>query len=211
MKRQLFAASFYLLARLRGSLTAAFIALVCTPLFAQAPKLAATPAPAPTAAPAAVSAPAAAGAPATPPKVQNSDLGFSYGLPSDWELVAPPPTAPPGPDPDLPPSAKKGNGCVEVALTARHGAPASVVVVMALPFDCYGQAIAASDLAGLAPAPRKDSRSLSRLSIRFTAIIRWAATMSGLSVPGELRKGSLSCHTLLKLPAHCSRKARYAG
>jgi hypothetical protein len=138
---------------MRGSLTAAFIALVCTALFAQAPAPVAT---APAATSAAVAAPAttpaavraSAAAPAAPPKVQNSDLGFSYGLPSDWEFVALPPPLPTGPYPDLPPPAKKGNGCVEVALTARRGTPTSVVVVMTLPFDCYGQAMAASDLAG---------------------------------------------------------------
>jgi hypothetical protein len=29
---------------------------------------------------------------------------------------------------------KKGDACVEVAMTAKHGTPASVVVVMVLPF-----------------------------------------------------------------------------
>ncbi len=31
-------------------------------------------------------------------------------------------------------------------MTARHGNPASVVVVVALPFSCYGQTMTASDL-----------------------------------------------------------------
>ena len=43
-------------------------------------------------------------------------------------------------------AAKKGDACVEVVLTAKHGAPASVVVVMALPFACYGQTMKPSDL-----------------------------------------------------------------
>jgi hypothetical protein len=133
---------------MRVSLTAAFIGLVCAPLFAQAPKPAGTPPPAPAAASAVAAAPATAAASATPPKVQNSDLDFSYGLPPDWEHVAPATPAAPGPYPELPPPAKKGNGCVEVALTARRGTPSSVVVVMALPFGCYGQAMAASDLTG---------------------------------------------------------------
>ena len=41
---------------------------------------------------------------------------------------------------------KKGIGCVQVALTARHGDPASVVVVVALPYDCYGQTMTEKDL-----------------------------------------------------------------
>jgi hypothetical protein len=35
---------------------------------------------------------------------------------------------------------------VELAMTAKHGNPASVVVVMALPFSCYGQTMTVSDL-----------------------------------------------------------------
>lgn len=110
----------------RIPLALVFLALGCSPLSAQTP------------------APSAA----APPQVQNDDLGFSYGLPPDWDFVAPPPPPPPGPYPDLPPPAKKGNACVQIALTARHGTPASVVVVIELPFDCYGQAMTASDLPG---------------------------------------------------------------
>ena len=43
-------------------------------------------------------------------------------------------------------SATKGDACVELAMTAKHGNPASVVVVMALPFSCYGQTMTVSDL-----------------------------------------------------------------
>jgi hypothetical protein len=82
-----------------------------------------------------------------PPQVENSDVGFSYSLPSDWEFVAPPP-APKAtvPFPDAV-SVKKGDACVEVVLTAKNGTPASVVVVMALPFACYGQTMKPGDLA----------------------------------------------------------------
>lgn len=41
---------------------------------------------------------------------------------------------------------KKGLACVEVALTARHGDPASVVVVVALPYACYGQSMTDKEL-----------------------------------------------------------------
>jgi hypothetical protein len=43
--------------------------------------------------------------------------------------------------------AKKGDACVAVVLTAKHGTPASVVVVTALPFACYGQPLKPGDLA----------------------------------------------------------------
>jgi hypothetical protein len=43
---------------------------------------------------------------------------------------------------------KKGTACVQVVFTAKHGTPASVVVIVALPFACYGQTMEASDLPG---------------------------------------------------------------
>ncbi len=84
-------------------------------------------------------------APIAPPEVQDADVGFSYGLPADWEGL---PTVQGKLDLPYPTAAapKKGEGCVEVAMTARHGASASVVVVLALPFNCYGQTMTASDL-----------------------------------------------------------------
>ena len=131
---------------MRVALAAALFLLGCVSLSAQ------TPAPAPaagqTATPALAATPAPAAAPAAtqPPQVENSDIGFNYSLPADWEFVAPPP-APKStvPFPDAVP-AKKGDACVEVVLTAKHGTPASVVVVTALPFACYGQTMKQSDL-----------------------------------------------------------------
>lgn len=87
--------------------------------------------------------------PAPPAQVQRDDLGFSYSLPADWEFVLPP-TAPKPvvPYPNVV-AAAKGDACVEVAMTAKHGDPASVVVVTVLPFACYGQTMTASDLPNL--------------------------------------------------------------
>jgi hypothetical protein len=45
---------------------------------------------------------------------------------------------------------KKGNACAQVELTARHGTPYSVVVVVALPFDCYGQTLSDKNLTDFA-------------------------------------------------------------
>ena len=45
---------------------------------------------------------------------------------------------------------KKGIACVQVALTARQGSPSSVVVVVALPFDCFGETMTEKDLPGFA-------------------------------------------------------------
>jgi hypothetical protein len=114
---------------------------------------AATPAtPATPANPAAVpaqtpsAAPAAATAPPPPPKVDDTSVGFSYSLPSSWEFVAPPPAPKvvvPYPTLIAP---KKGDACIDVVLTAKHGSPGSVVVVLDLPFSCYGQTMSPGDL-----------------------------------------------------------------
>ena len=118
---------------------------------AKAPAHSATPTTVQSATPApvqpAASTPAAA--PAQPPRVEDSKIGFSYSLPADWEFVATPPvrkvTEPyPGPA-----TVRKGNACIETVFTAKHGSLASVVVVTALPFACYGHTMKARDLGSL--------------------------------------------------------------
>ncbi len=39
---------------------------------------------------------------------------------------------------------------MQIALTARHGTPASVLVVVELPFACFGQTMSSKDLPGFA-------------------------------------------------------------
>lgn len=91
----------------------------------------------------------AATAPAKPPQVEDSKVGFSYSLPADWEFVAPTPAREATePYPGIA-TVKKGNACIETIFTARHGSLASVVVVTALPFACYGHTMKASDLGSL--------------------------------------------------------------
>jgi hypothetical protein len=111
-------------------LLAAFLVSSCSALLAQVP----------------------AAAPTT--QVHSSPLGFDYSIPSDWEVVDSSATLPTVQQ-QVTQSAtsedeKKGIACAQVALTARHGSPTSVVVVVALPFDCFGQQMAESDLAGFA-------------------------------------------------------------
>jgi hypothetical protein len=125
---------------MRNLLAASLLVLgCCAPLFGQAPVGTST------------SAAAPAKTPAPAPQTSSSDIGFSYSLPADWESVPEPP--PPRPLPDVlsnPKLAivKKGDACIQVAFTARHGSPVSVVVVVALPFACYGQTMTAGDLPG---------------------------------------------------------------
>jgi hypothetical protein len=88
------------------------------------------------------------------PTVHTSDLGFSYSVPANWETVNAQPTLPVVQQQAAKNAAtedeKKGIGCVQIALTARHGNPASVVVVVVLPFDCFGQVMTEKDLPGFA-------------------------------------------------------------
>jgi hypothetical protein len=119
---------------------AAVVALSCLPALAQVP--AATPSPeTPPAAAAAKPAP-----PAAPPEVTDTKIGFSYSLPAGWEMEASAPAKPDVPYPTVE-APKKGNACAQAELTARHGTPFSVVVVVALPFDCYGQTLTDKNMA----------------------------------------------------------------
>jgi hypothetical protein len=92
-------------------------------------------------------------APSPPPVAAHSyksDLGFSYDLPSDWEVVdtqanlaqVKQQAAQNATSEDE----KKGLDCVQLGLTARHGT--SVIVDVALPFDCFGKQVTDKDLPG---------------------------------------------------------------
>src|SRR5271169_4897431 len=90
-------------------------------------------------------------APAADSQMDSDGLGFNYSMPAGWETVPGPPPAAPSPDVIANPKlaiVKKGTACVQVVFTAKHGTPASVVVIVALPFACYGQTMEASDLPG---------------------------------------------------------------
>ncbi len=81
----------------------------------------------------------------------SAELGFSYSLPPGW-VVAASKSAPPAEGTQQQSLATqgtvKGTACIRVPLTARHGTPSSVIVVVDLPFDCYGQPMTGQDLAG---------------------------------------------------------------
>lgn len=77
-------------------------------------------------------------------------LGFSYSIPGDWEVVdasaAQSAVKDKASDSATSQDEKKGLGCVQVELTARH--EGSVIVEVALPFDCYGQSFTDAELPG---------------------------------------------------------------
>jgi hypothetical protein len=165
---------------MRVALAAAFFLLGCVPLSAGTPA-------APAAGQSATPAPAAA----QPPQVEDSDVGFNYGLPADWEFVAPPPAATPTvPFPDAV-TAKKGDACVEVVLTARHGTPASVVVVTALPFACYGQTMKPGDLQNFGAGAAEGLKQ----TFDITGAVEGNYTLGSHAVWIERAKGTPKSHS----------------
>jgi len=93
-------------------------------------------------------------APAPTSAMHTSDLGFSYSLPADWEVVETQPTLSELKDQQSQSTTseegKTGLACAQVAMTAHHGNPVSLVAVMALPFSCFGQPMVETDLPGFA-------------------------------------------------------------
>ncbi|MGA3160267.1 MAG: hypothetical protein ABSC77_03545 [Terracidiphilus sp.] len=84
----------------------------------------------------------------------SSDLGFSYSIPADWEVVE-------TTKPMLPEAAQQvarnfGNeaakmaACLQLPLTAHHGNPPSTIAVAGLFFDCVGHTYTTQDLPSVA-------------------------------------------------------------
>jgi hypothetical protein len=89
----------------------------------------------------------------------TSELGFSYSLPSDWNIVDTRPMLPVIQQQAAKSATseveKKGVSCVQVPFKATHGDPASSVVVVTIGFDCLGQRYLDSDLASFAEGVAK--------------------------------------------------------
>ena len=163
-----------------------FLILVAVPLLAQAPK----------------------------PLVHSSDLGFTYAIPSDWQVVDASATLPTvqqqvtqnaGSD-----DTKKGISCVQVALTARHGDPASVIVVLALPYACFQPEITDKDLPGFASGASEGVKQI----LDMTDVVTASYSLGSHSVWIERAKGTAKAKpdvhvsvetacTLLKKAAVC--------
>ena len=95
--------------------------------------------------------------PPPPPSVgtvaHTSDLGFSYSIPSDWEIMDTPPTLPAMLQQaarDYGNEAAKMAACLQLPLTAHRGNPPSAIAVMGLSFDCVGHPYTAADIPSLA-------------------------------------------------------------
>lgn len=92
-----------------------------------------------------------------PAQVENIDIGFSFSLPGEWQVVAEVPALPvqqqkaeqKAPTQKAPTAeVRQGIACIDIPLTAQRGSPASVIVIVALPFECFGQTMKYDDLPG---------------------------------------------------------------
>ena len=113
----------------------ALLALFVSPLSTQAPD---------------VSQPAKPPAPADG-AAHSNELGFSFTMPSDWDVQDTKPMLPviqqQAEKKATHEVEKKTAGCLQIPLNATHGDPASSVVVVGISFDCLGQRFTDSDLA----------------------------------------------------------------
>lgn len=84
----------------------------------------------------------------------SADLGFTYNVPHDWEVLSAPPTLEQQKSEASRNAAtddeKKGLACLEPVLTARDRKSGSVLSVEALSFDCFGHEMTNDDLPGFA-------------------------------------------------------------
>jgi hypothetical protein len=97
---------------------------------------------------------APADAPATAaPRTYSNDVGFSYSFPADWDVVDMSATLPAAQQQAQQSATtedeKRGAACTQIALSARHGSPASTVVAVVLPFSCLGAEMTDKDLPGM--------------------------------------------------------------
>jgi hypothetical protein len=85
-----------------------------------------------------------------PARVENNEIGFSYSLPGEWEAVGATPALPAEQQEKEQKASsaeeRQGIACIDIPLTAQRGKPASVIVVVALPFKCFGQTMGYEDL-----------------------------------------------------------------
>jgi hypothetical protein len=126
----------------------------------------------------------------------TSPVGFSYGLPADWQVTEFP--APPtlsGMKEQAHQSAatedeKKGVSCIQVAFTGRHGDPTSIVVVVQLPFDCLGQTATEKDLPGFAEGASEQLKQ----QFNFTQTTQGSYSLGSHNMWIERSKGAPKGH-----------------
>lgn len=142
----------------------------------------------------------------------TNPLGFSYSIPGDWEVgdasSAQEAAKQKANEDATSPEEKKGLACVEVGLTARH--EGSVIVEVALPFDCYGRSFTDAELPGFGEGVAEGIKSTFNVNKPQTSTYAlgrhrlWIERATGTpkSAPDRHYTIEISC-SLLKKAAVC--------
>jgi hypothetical protein len=127
----------------------------------------------------------------------TSDLGFSYNIPSDWDVVDTKsmlPSVLQKAARDYGNEAAKMAACVQLPLTAHHGNPPSAIAVVGLPFDCVGHTFTATDLPGIASGVTEGMKN----SIQIANPVINTYTLGTHSMWIQRASGSLVGHPEIK-------------
>lgn len=145
------------------------------------------------------------GSPASPAPVpvrvaqtHSSDIGFSYSLPLDWEVVDTKPMLPVMREQVTKNATsdgeKKGIACAQIDLLAKYGDPPSVIEALTIPFDCLGQHFTDKDLSSLASGMAEGLKK----TFNITDPVYGAYTLGAHSVWIERASGSFISHPEFK-------------
>src|SRR5579863_7364020 len=122
------------------------------------------------------------------------DLGFTYRIPAGWDAIDAQSTLPEVKQQQAATAKteeeKKEIACVQIPISARHGAPPSFLAAMALPFDCFGQILTAKDLPGFAEGSSEGPRAF----FDFGDPVYGSYSMGSHTLWIERAKGSLKGH-----------------
>jgi hypothetical protein len=172
---------------MKNLLFAALLVLCAVPLAAQAP-----------------ATPDAALAPIPPPpppssdaQAHVSDLGFSYSIPPDWDVVDTKPMLPSVLQQaarDYGNEAAKMAACVQLPLTAHHGDPPSAIAIVGLSFDCMGHSFTVQDLPSIASGVTDGLKK----NIQIVSPVNNTYTLGTHSMWIERASGSLVGHPEIK-------------
>jgi hypothetical protein len=131
-------------------------------------------------------------------QAHTSDLGFSYSIPSDWEVVES--TKPMLPNALQQAARNYGNeaaklaACLQLPLTARHGNPTSNIVVAGVSFECVGHPYTTQDLPAVAS---KASENLKK-NLEIVNPVNTTYTLGTHSLWAQRVSGSLIGHPEIK-------------
>lgn len=97
------------------------------------------------------------------PAPTPEDFGFGYHVPSGWDAIDAQATLPEVKAQQTAHAKtdeeRKEIACIQVPVSARKGAPPSLMASMALPFDCFGQIMTEKDLPGFAEGASEGPRA----------------------------------------------------